>query len=32
MVKNDMQEVGVREDEAFGCGEGGHAGGRREGR
>ncbi len=25
MVKEDMQEVGVREDEVFGCGEGGHA-------
>ena len=32
MVKDDMQEVGVREDEVFGCGEGGHAGGRSEGR
>ena len=31
MVK-DMQEVGEREDEVFGCGEGGHPGGRREGR
>ena len=28
VVKEDMQEVGVREDEVFGCGEGGHAGGR----
>ena len=25
-----MQEVGEREDGVFGCGEGGHAGGRRE--
>ena len=31
-VKEDMQEVGGREDEVFGCGEGGHAGGRWEGR
>ena len=31
-VVKDMQEVGEREDEVFGCGEGGHAGGRREGR
>ena len=31
-VVKDMQEVGTREDEVFGCGEGGHAGGRREGR
>ncbi len=30
VVKEDMQEVGVREDEVFGCGEGGHAGGRSE--
>ena len=30
--KEDMQEVGAREDEVFGCGEGGHAGGRSEGR
>ena len=29
-VKEDMQEVGEREVEVFGCGEGGHAGGRRE--
>ena len=26
--KEGMQEVGEREDEVFGCGEGGHAGGR----
>ena len=32
MVKDDMQEVGAREDEVFGSGEGGHAGGRSEGR
>ena len=33
VVKEDMQdEVGAREDEVFGCGEGGHAGGRSEGR
>ena len=25
VVKEDMQEVGAREDEVFGCGEGGHA-------
>ena len=30
VVKEDMQEVGEREDEVFGCGEGGHAGGRSE--
>ena len=30
-VKEDMQEVGARDDEVFGCG-GGHAGGRSEGR
>ena len=30
VVKKGMQEVGVREDEVFGCGEEGHAGGRRE--
>ena len=28
VVKEDMQEVGAREGEVFGCGEGGHAGGR----
>ena len=27
-----VHEVGAREDEVFGCGEGGHAGGRSEGR
>ena len=32
LVKEDMQEVGVREDEVFGYGEGGYAGGRSEGR
>ena len=32
VMKKDMQEVGEREDEVFGCGEGGHAGGRSEGR
>ena len=36
VVKEDMQEcldvVGAREDEVFGCGEGGHAGCRSEGR
>ena len=32
MVKEDMWEVGTREDEVFWCGEGGHAGGRNEGR
>ena len=32
MVREDMREVGAREDEVFGCGEGGHAGGRSEGR
>ena len=31
-VKEDIQEIGVREDEVFGCGEGGHSGGRSEGR
>ena len=34
VVKEDMhvvKEVGAREDEVFGCGEGGHAGGRSEG-
>ena len=30
VVKEDM--LGAREDEVFGCGEGGHAGGRSEGR
>ena len=32
VVMEDMQEVGAREDEVFECGEGGHAGGRSEGR
>ena len=32
MVKEDMQEVGAREDEVSGCGEGEHAEGRSEGR
>ena len=31
VVKEDMQ-VGAMQDEVFGCGEGGHAGGRSEGR
>ena len=30
VVKEDMHEVGAREGELFGCGEGGHAGCRRE--
>ena len=30
VVKEDKQEVGEREDEVVGCGEGGQAGGRRE--
>ena len=30
VVEDDMQEVGAREDEVFGRGEGGHAGGRSE--
>ena len=30
VVKEDMQEVGEREDEVFGCSEGGHAVGRSE--
>ena len=25
VVKEDLHEVGAREDEVFGCGEGGHA-------
>ena len=29
-MKEDTQEVGTREYEVFGCGEGGYAGGRRE--
>ena len=32
VVKEDRHEVGAREDEVFGCGGGGHAGGRSEGR
>ena len=32
VVEEDTHEVGGREDEVVGCGEGGHAGGRREGR
>ena len=32
VVKEDMRVVGAREDEVFGCGEGGHAGCRSEGR
>ena len=32
VVKEDMWEVGTREDEVFGCGEEGHVGGRSEGR
>ena len=32
VAKEDMQEVGAREDEVFACGEGVHAGGRSEGR
>ena len=32
VVKEDMHEVGAREDEVFGSGGGGHAGGRSEGR
>ena len=31
-MQEDMQEVGAREDKMFGCGEGGHAVGRSEGR
>ena len=31
VLKEDRQEVGAREDEVFGRGEGGQAGGRREG-
>ena len=30
VVKEDMQEVGAREEEVYGCDEGGHAGGRSE--
>ena len=32
VVKEFTQELGAMEDEVFGCGEGGHAGGRSEGR
>ena len=32
VLKEDIQEVGVREDVVFGCDEGGHAGGGSEGR
>ena len=32
MVREDMREVRARDDEVFGCGEGGHVGGRSEGR
>ena len=32
VVKEGMQEVGEREDEVFGCVEGGRVGGRSEGR
>ena len=32
VVKEDMWEVGTREDEVCGCGEEGHAGGKSEGR
>ena len=32
VVKEDMQEVGAREGEVFVCVEGGHAGGRSDGR
>ena len=32
VVKKDMREVRAREDAVFGCGEGGHEGGRNEGR
>ena len=32
VMKEDIQEVGVREDEVFGCGEGGHSGGRERGK
>ena len=31
-LEEDIQEVGAREDEVFGCGEGRHSGGRSEGR
>ena len=32
VVKEDIRKIREREDEVFGCGEGGHAGGRSEGR
>ncbi len=32
VMKEEMREVGAREDEVFGCGEEGHAGGRSDGR
>ena len=32
VVKEAMQQIGVREEKVFGCDEGGHAGGRSEGR
>ena len=32
VVKEDMRVAGAREDEVFGCGEGGHVGCRSEGR
>ena len=32
VLKEDIQEVGVREDEVFGCVEGGNSGGGSEGR
>ena len=32
VMKEDIQEVGAREDEVFGCDEGRHSGGRSEGR
>ena len=32
VVKDDMHEVGAREDEVFGCGEGGHTESRSDGR
>ena len=32
VLEEDIQEVGVREDEVFGCDEGRYSGGRSEGR
>ena len=32
VMEEDIQEAGAREDEVFGCDEGGHSGGRSEGR